>query len=304
MRKRLFNYLRLFFGVTILFLIFYKIGFVKIWETLTKINLLWVTVALFFLLLSILLNTINLKLLFNTINPKIRTFELFKYFCFARTISMFLPGRLGDFSLVFFLKKYSINIGQGSAVMLIDKLITFLVFILLGIIGINTIMGKGTTIKCLIVLTITIIPLFLLFAKKGRHLIKKYILKKHAIVFQGFSKKLFDLLKYHKKLLILNLLNTNLRAIILGLHIFFVYLALGTNINLLLIILIESIITIIKLIPITPNGLGLRELTSIYLYSLIGVPKEIIAARYVITIILDYCYGLFVIYWIKSKTVN
>ena len=49
------------------------------------------------------------------------------------------------------------------------------------------------------------------------------------------------------------------------------------------------------MIPITPSGLGLKEIAGIYLYNMIGVSNEIIAARYVVTGILNYGYSLLIV---------
>ena len=160
--KKIYNYLRILLGLAIIFFIFYKIGFIKIGQTLAQTNLFWVIISFLFLILSLFLNTINLKILFNTVNPKIRIFELFKYFSLARTFSMFLPGRLGDFSLLLFLKHYNIDLGRGSAIMVMDKLITFALFSIFGIIGIGVFIAVDSILKPIIFLILLILVIIIL----------------------------------------------------------------------------------------------------------------------------------------------
>ncbi|MBU0459618.1 MAG: flippase-like domain-containing protein [Nanoarchaeota archaeon] len=301
MNKKIFNYLRLLLGIIIIFFVFYKVGFIKIGQTLAQTELSYLVIAFLFLVISIFLNTINLKIFFNTLNPKIKLYHLFKHFSLARTISMFLPGRLGDFSLIIFLKKYNVDIGRGTAIMLLDKLITFILFSILGIMGIAVLIDLNSIYKPLLALIVLIIITSFFLTTKGRDLIKKYLLRKYAHKFKGFSKTFFSLLKKKRELILLNLVNTILRIVVIGIYIYFIYLSLGIKLGLGIIVLIESIITLVKLLPLTPSGIGLREITGLYLYGIVGIASEVIMARYIIAALLNYSYGLFVVIFFKKS---
>ena len=79
------------------------------------------------------------------------------------------------------------------------------------------------------------------------------------------------------------------------------FLALGTKINLTYLILIGGLETLSTLIPITINGLGIKQALGVYFFSLLGIAPEIVAARYIIGIVTQYFFGLLTTMFIKIK---
>jgi len=148
-----------------------------------------------------------------------------------------------------------------------------------------------------------IVALIILLNNKVRQFIRKKILGKRAVIFKGFSKFFFDIVKKHKIRLLLNILNTFLRITVLSISYYFIFLSLGVELALFSIILVESIISIAIMIPITINGMGVKESIGIFLYGILLVSSEITAARYVLSIILYYSFA-FILYLITKNKLN
>jgi len=69
------------------------------------------------------------------------------------------------------------------------------------------------------------------------------------------------------------------------------------NITFYKILMISAIGTIVGLIPISMNGLGIRQGTSIYLYGLMGIPSQTVASMQIIGLVLIYIMGILGVWW-------
>ncbi|MBW2993393.1 flippase-like domain-containing protein, partial [Candidatus Woesearchaeota archaeon] len=77
------------------------------------------------------------------------------------------------------------------------------------------------------------------------------------------------------------------------------FFSLGAEISIVPIFFINAIATIVSLIPITISGLGIREGTAIYLYSVIGVHPTIVAGVYLLFVSLNYIMGSLIFFLVK-----
>ncbi|MBI2662484.1 flippase-like domain-containing protein [Candidatus Woesearchaeota archaeon] len=278
-------------SVTILIIIFliYKIGLNNLISTLSSANILILLVIIPIKLISLLFTTLNIKILLDVIKKKITFYKLFIYSNLAWSIGLFLPGRLGEFSLSHFLQEEDYTLGESAAVSLLDKISTFIV---LGILSILAILKYFDTIYALqfslILLTILIISLFLLSNEKIRNIIKQKILGKYSLLFYGFYTSFKDILINHKKIFILNLLTTLIKWSFSFLTIKIIFISLGTPTHFLDISYITSLSMIIALIPISIGGIGLRESTAVYLFNIVYIKPEITLAAHLINIALNY----------------
>jgi len=54
-------------------------------------------------------------------------------------------------------------------------------------------------------------------------------------------------------------------------------------------------LTIISLIPITINGIGLRETAAVYLYSLLGAKPEVVISAYLVMTVITYVFAIIIL---------
>ena len=106
--------------------------------------------------------------------------------------------------------------------------------------------------------------------------------------------------KRRKKILVLNFFIT---AILLS-GIFFgglvAFRMFGAEVSIFHIAMIQSLIIMISLLPIPFSGLGLKEISGIYMYGLIGVPYAVSVNYFLFNILFKYAFGL-VVYWTYRK---
>ena len=126
------------------------------------------------------------------------------------------------------------------------------------------------------------------FTRRG---IRKYILRKYSKNFSGFHKTLNKIKEQNKLGILINSILTFLRIGLTSLSIYFLFLSLNTNISFLNIFLINAMITIISYIPLTIQGIGIKEFSAVLLFSKIGIPSNITIAVYILFIIYKYLIG-------------
>lgn len=293
MRKFLHSWpkiLKYVLGPLLLLIIFWTIGIVQIWKLLTTIEFRYFILAYLFFVVSIFLAAMNLYILFfplQRIDPK----RFIQYFFASRITSLIFPGRLGEFSISYYLKGEKINLGQGIAAVVTDKLITITCSMILAMIAIYIFM-KGQHVTAVAIYIFVIIILFtLLLSSKSREFIRKWILGKYAHHFTGFSKTLFAYEREHKEVAMLNMFFTLVRIVIIALSAKTIFLSLGTSIPLLTLILVSGLETLSSSIPLTVNGLGIKQAIGVYVFSAIGVSPVITGARYLIGFLIEYSFG-------------
>lgn len=294
------NLLRLLAGLLIIILLFYKIGFADILNVLKLIKPFLLLPGFFFFILAWFISTLNLYILLQPQRLKIGVFRLFKYYFISKAVSLIFPGHLGEFSIIFLLKKRGLSLGDGGAIIFLDKLITVAISTLFAIAGFYFFFDINVTLKVTLVLSIIFISLVFLLTKRVRLFIRRFILKKYSNKFNGFSITFFSYFNKHKGLLFFDVLITIIRIFCNIVASFFVFLALGQFISIWILLVVGCMETVITLIPITFNGLGTRQLTGIYILSnLVGIDSSIVAAKYVIYLIFNYGIGLLTFAFLK-----
>ena len=286
-------------GPLLLVILFWTIGMVKIWKLLLVTDFKFFVLAYLFFVVSVFIAVINLYILFyplQKIDPK----RFLQYFFASRITSLIFPGRLGEFSLSYYLKGENINLGRGMAAVVTDKLITVTVSMVLGIIAVSLFM-KGQHITAFVLYIFLMLLFFmLLLSSRSREFIKKWILRKYARHFAGFSKTLFSYEREHKDKVLLNMIFTIIRMVVLALSAKAIFLALETEIPLMTLILVSGLEALSNSIPLTVNGLGIKQAIGVYVFSAIGVSPVITGTRYVLGFLIEYSFGFFTTLFIKD----
>ncbi len=294
MRKKLFL-LRLIIGLIIIITLLYPIGIKKILITLSNINLLVFPIAILLDIVVVAIGAFNTHLIINKLEKKIKLRDITKYTFIGWALGHYTPSKIGEFSLALFLRKYKINIGKTTAAVLVDIIITIIVLTVMGFLGLITILNMGLKnliIYALIIITLSLIIYLAIISKYGRDFIKKYILKKYSKIFKGFYESIKIISKEYY-IITINVILTILKFIISSIVTLLIFLALGEKVPLIPIILITAITVLISTIPITINGLGLKETSAVYFYSLIYVKPEVVISVYVTHTIIQYIISIF-----------
>ncbi|MFW6009059.1 MAG: lysylphosphatidylglycerol synthase transmembrane domain-containing protein [archaeon] len=283
MNKKIKRLIKLSLGFIILFYFLSQLGFNNVLSTLKETNLMifFIVVLLYFPVQ--ILASFNYSVLLKSIDKSIPFIGIFKSLTLSQAVGKVFPSQIGEFSIIHFFNSYGLGYGEGLALSIFDKLLTFSLFSLISLYGIYVYFNSTIF---LIVLTFILLSFsilfFLIIHEKPRGFIKKYILKDYSKYFKGFSKTFIHILKYKKKYLFLNYFITASKWIVDFFGIVLLFKGFNIDVNLYYVIIVMSITKIISLIPLTFSGLGIKEASATYLFNYISNINNVIGANVLI----------------------
>jgi uncharacterized membrane protein YbhN (UPF0104 family) len=112
------------FGFLLFFLLIRKVGINNIIDLFYFIKPFYLVIGIIINLIAMFSEAVNIKIFYNILNGKIGFIKMFKYYLISQSIGLFTPGKLGQFSMIYLFKKEGMKLGDGAAVMIMDKLIT------------------------------------------------------------------------------------------------------------------------------------------------------------------------------------
>ncbi len=292
--KKLWFTIRIIFSLSILGILIYKVGLSQIINTFLTMNKIYLIPVLLLYSLALFVGALNIYLLVKKIKKSIKLRNVINYYLLSWASGSLMPGRLGEFSILYLLKKEKINYGESLAITIIDKLITLMILFLSAILVVILLLDLTNTYRILILLMSIIILFFVVKSEIVRNTIKRFISKKFADKFKNFNKTLSKFIKHYKKILLLNFFLTVLKSIITSVITYLIFLSFDSRASVILVLLISTALTIIALVPITVNGIGLREGVAIFLYGLIGLKPEVVISTYIFSTIIMYLYSMFI----------
>ncbi|MEW6295739.1 MAG: lysylphosphatidylglycerol synthase transmembrane domain-containing protein [Candidatus Diapherotrites archaeon] len=251
--------LRIVIGAVILLLILKWVGFNNVFTELQKINPLFFVLAFLIVFFIIFLNFICVKIFLDKIK-KIDSKHFFYNYCYSWALGFLAPGKIGDFSLAYFLRK-EFKPGQIVASMILDKGITIVllsVFLTFFIFFFSPENLFWNVIFLVLLWGAIIFGFYSVFSLSKNNFLMRFIFKNVTPFFGVFHETLLSLAK-NKSILLCNFVITFFRIILQGVLIFVLLLGLGEMAAPFIIILINSSSLIVSYIPISIGGLGIRE---------------------------------------------
>lgn len=290
--------IKILIAAGILTFILFRVGIAEIAIILSTINPLFLLLAYLTLFTILILNALNLKILFSPLKH-LNFKKILKNYSLSWSLGFLTPGKLGEFSLVYFLR--DIPLGKSSAVIVLEKLITILILISFSLIGIFFFL-KTPTIPFLILIFLLLSMIFIIFSSFARGLVKRFVLRGHSSLFKGFSDTLLAYIKNRKKFLVSNAFFAGVRWFLFTSLTLFLFSGLNQEISFFALMTIVSLSSLVSMIPISISGLGLREGTFILLCSQIGIPVITSAAVSILSLILSYSVVFVIFVFLLRKT--
>ncbi len=290
-KQKAINLLKVLVSTALIYFLIRNIGLEKLWLALKSTNLWILSLVLPIKLFSLLLNGVNVTLFLQAIGKKIKFWKVVVWSNLAWSIGLFFPGRVGEFSIIYFLKSEGVEFGESTAVALLDKMTTFFVLSVLSIIGVFYYFSFTSALWLAgILLAIMIGSVAIFLNARLRGLVKEYLLRKYARLFKGFNDS-FRRILGNKEMLAGNMAVTAIKWFFSLFAFTVIFLSLGASVRVTDVILISSLATIISLIPISMGGIGLREYSAVYLFSRLGVAPEITLVTYLLNTFINYLFG-------------
>jgi len=290
----------LFSALIIAFILIYKTSIKDILAVLKQVDLFWILLSFSLHSLGLLISAIRWQILIQAQGDSVPMIFLAKSYLVGTFFNNFLPTRFGgDVVRIWDGSRYSQTILKSSAIVLVERLTGIIV--LLGFAFISSLFRLDMTGKVPVIwvsliisfLGLTSIAVFFMpyttrilksIPDKGiLAKIKQKILEFRGIVFK-YKKKKQQLLKafFWAFLLQVNVI----------LHYFLIGKALHLNISLLDYFIFIPIVLLILIIPITINGLGLREGSYIEIFKFYGISANVAFSFSLIDVVFGIILGI------------
>lgn len=281
------NALKVFIGIALLVTLYYLIGVSSVLQQIPSVNLFWVGLAMALLILSLVLNGINVWI---SVWPlkKIRLAKAIQYYFFSWAIGFWAPGKLGDFTIIPMLKKQGISTGPATASAIINKIVSLATLLALSAVGLVFFLGFSYAFQAVLAGMLVVSVLGLLVATpNGRNVLKKIAGKKSSW-FLGFGNAMDPYFSKHLGLVALNALVTLVQWIVLVIFTMALFWGFGFFPGFWDVLFVASISSLVSLIPISPNGIGVREVTYTFLAGLRGWPSVTTVSVITVSLAIHY----------------
>ena len=283
LKRNYFQNLIKYFGLIILIVILLQIDLISVKDQILKTNLFFFSLTLTLNIPHLFIKSYRWNLLLKQQNINYTPVKSFLVYMSSLYIGFVTPGRFGEFIKTFYLKSdKKISFSKGFSSVLVDRLFDLYLLIILGFIGIWHFDILGTLSEIFLVLTIIILftPLIMLNKQLMGKLLKllynlvviKKVKGKIEDSFEEFYGGLNQLIS--PRLLVSGLF-TCLGYFIFFIQCYLIVMAMGLSVNFFTITLFMSISNLISFIPISISGIGTRDATLIFLFSLIKLSPEL-----------------------------
>ena len=266
-------YYKLIFSLLLLVLMVWQYDFTSVLDQIFTISYSYFLLSLFFGLMNVLISSMRLKSIYKIYNEELYFHDLLKIYLKGNFYNNFLPSQIGgDVYKVFAIKKLLKNSDDESTAIatfgvFMDRFSGLIILFFIGLIGLYLNFGLIGLVSAVFILVIGIIGYFFSL---------KYLRSKIKII-DKFDKagRVFFM---NKRIAIKIFLSALLIQIVAILSIYFAFISIGSTASLTNFILYVPIITIIGVLPISFNGLGLQDYTYIGIFTnVIKVMSEEVA---------------------------
>ena len=302
MSVKVYQYIR-YLGPLCLALILTKIDLRLILNNLSDINLFLYVLVLVLNVPQFFIKSLRWNQLLKQQKVIYSAFDSFNVYISSIFIGFITPGRLGEFIKAVYLKSdKGVSLSKGMSSVLVDRLFDLYLLIILGLIGIwkFDILGKLSNTSLLLLIIFILFPLLILNKQlmgKVIGFIYKVVIKKKSQLrdkieerFEDFYIGINQLINFK---LIFSALLTCLSYSVFFIQCYLIAIAMGISINFITITLFMAISNLISFIPISISGLGTRDATLIYLFSLINLNAELaVSYAFLVFITFFVCGGL------------
>ncbi|HSE43585.1 MAG TPA: lysylphosphatidylglycerol synthase transmembrane domain-containing protein [Acidobacteriota bacterium] len=305
-------WLKLAAGIILVVLLFlFKVNFAEFGSQLQQSNPRWIIAAGLLHIIGLLLSAYRWQILLAVHDVKAPLVDLIQSYLIGGFFNNFLPTRVGgDVYRMVDSKKYSGSLLRPFAVIVVERLSGIYGLLLIGIAALSFYPRlseiRGFAIA-LLALTIGGFLAIFLFYGSGTfaNLLKKLVSKlpvKISTKAAGLLDAFWEFSGAKGVVLYAFFLGLLLQANVI-LYYFFIAQGIGMSLSFLEACIVMPILICIQLIPLTPNGIGVREFSYIYLLQPFGVSEAQAVAFSLWDYVLTFAYGIIggILYLLKKE---
>jgi len=287
MKKHFLTLLKILVTVAIIAFLFARVDLKMMAQHLARANVALLLVALALYFLAIALSAVKWQVLVRAQNIPASFGDLLTYSLVGLFFGNLLPTNVGgDVVRAYGLVRASGRPEAAAISVLVDRLMGLAAFlgaaVVMAVLATLT-LTRGSELKQIEIATVVFAALFifaaaLLFSHRISQRIKPVFEHAPLRPLQPIAQRVYYALQVYRHAYRALALNVTLSACIVVLTTFVWYVvarALGENQALFYFFLFNPLIAFVLLIPISFNGLGPKEATTVFFFGLVGMPEEV-----------------------------
>ncbi|MDI6738522.1 MAG: lysylphosphatidylglycerol synthase transmembrane domain-containing protein [Nanoarchaeota archaeon] len=301
MGKHLATAIKAAIGIAIVSFLVYKIGAQDVYDIVKSTSPLAFFIIAIGYLLNALLNSASFYLILSSLGVHSGYRGIFLSFIKSWGIGSVLPGKVGDLSVVYFLKKEGIDAKYSSAMYVIDKMAVLLFFVIIAMIT-AWILLPVNAVYILAVFLLAAVVGFLLFIRFGKAIIRE-VFGKYAHYIESFHTNIRLVTKKPLLILILFIISS-LRWLVLSFSMWLLLSMANEHVSFIYVFLFSVTANILALLPVTVSGIGLKEAAFVYLYGLVGATTSIVLAVSIVYSIITIVLALIAVLFAWEEVIS
>lgn len=293
-------------GIAILSILLYNVGVENVGRAFLSVRVLYLPPIVFLLVLVTLFNPLTLVSLYYPLKTKKMPVGLFfKLRLIAQILGNITPNKIGElYLLVVLRKRYRIRIAPIFNIFVLDKLISVLHFLFFGLLGFIFLFGN-TQMSFLLAgilggVIIGIISVFYGF-RRIQKLSFRWLRFGRINTIREIMEFFPIYLKRYSSYILLSAVLTFLAFLLTTVLGIFILYSLGVKVSFWVYFLIINLISVAALIPLHFTGFGIKEVTSVYLLTHVGVNIVAATSAVILFVVLRYFVYMIVFLIIKVK---
>jgi len=291
------NILRALLSFSLLALLMVRIGPSALVGTLSRLQMWAIPVLVGLFAVFLLIGGVNLWILIQTRKP-VPVAALLKSFCVSTSLGMYSPAQVGEFTLVFMLRRHGISIREGLSMQFVDKAITLGAGVILSIVAVKVYLPPQPWLMAFFIMVLggLVVLSLLVWIPGARNFINRTVIHSRWIIgHYEFFRAASDLFRHHTMALGLNVIITFGRLALGAATIYVAFAAFGRSMSYIDVLLINTLARLTTLIPVSLNGIGVLETTAFYLFRQLGIPGSDTLCAFLVNRIIVYTFGIMVI---------
>lgn len=294
--------LRLAVALILMVVLVASIGLTRITRVLVSVDYFPGLMVVTGLILLFLIGAYNVWLILNGLHP-IPFLTFLRTYSYAWATSLITPGQAGDASMILFMRKHGVAVHVSSVAYLVDKLMTLMVFAIVGWYGCAYLIPELKWIWFVmfagILVALPVILLLLrLFASKIRFLL--WLQQRVEMVFG-------DLYRLRAKwyLLLVNIAVTIIKWLAVSYVFWMAFRSFSTTVDWPYIGFIPILSTLVGYVPVSIAGIGTVEVTAVFLFAKVGISKPVVISVYILLRVFQFLIaGVLMLLFVKHGTVK
>ncbi len=275
--------LRLGISAALLIFLFRQIDRVSLFGIIKNIDKPVLFCAFFVLFFSYLLCYFRWEMLLNAVHAKISPRKIITSYAGGVFFNLFLPSTIGgDLVRSVDMSAHTKKSREVVATVILDRLSGYIglvaVTVLALIPGWAIIKNTSILFSVAVITAVLVAVLLVLFNKLIYSKINKLLHSYHAVKILQYIKDVHQeihVFRHHKAVIANNLLISVILQAINPVTFYLIALSLGIKINILYFFVFLPIISAVTLLPISIGGLGLREATTMFFFTQVGLTKDL-----------------------------